>query len=304
MPWEEFTQQAPQSSVALDGVVLGGPRYDENKLHLNLDHHDGVVREATMATCMQALYAIKGGMMKRFLSGSKDGKVHIFMNDTDQDSTLAYLLLAHSEQFEGIASNPLVNRLLELTNRADITGGGFPMKINDQVVKQRNWLFQPYTGLRKSGKLAQANAEMLRDNLEAMERRFEKFLMGQSEEIDSDTRHEILYKSPFGWWLVDEIGGTDAREYLFSQGMDAFLSIVATRPDGARVITAGRRSRYVPYPVRELYGVYNEAEGLPADKGWNGSDIVGGSSRQFGSKLTNPRLIELTDTHLERKYGI
>ncbi|MDP3881351.1 MAG: hypothetical protein Q8Q31_00540 [Nanoarchaeota archaeon] len=299
--WDKFLAETPKASIALDGYVLGGPNWDERTLHVNFDHHDNVIREATMSTCMQVYYAIKGGFMKRFLAGSEDGKVHVFMNDTDQDSTLAYLLLNNHKLFEGTASNPAVNRMLELINRADITGGGFPMNIRAKVVRQRNWLFQPYTSLRKSGKLAVADAGMLRDNIGSMEERFAKFLMGEAGEVEPDLRHEILYQSPHGWWLVNEIGGTDAREYLFSTGMDAFIAIVATRPDGRRVSTVGRRTRYVDYPVPELYPVYNKLEGLTLETGWNGSDIVGGSSRSLGTALTNEQLISSTDSHLAQR---
>ncbi len=296
MSWEEFAAVAQRASVALDGIVRGGPRYDEKKLIANFDHHDGVVREATMSTCMQVYYAIKGGMMRRFAEDSE--KVHVWMNDTDQDSALAFMLLDHYKMFEGAASNPAVSRLLEITNRLDITAGGFPMNLNAKVVKQRNWLFAPYTELRKSGNLASASAEVLRDNLEAMNARFEQFLMGGAEEIGADTRHEILHKSSQGYWLVNEIGGTDAREFLFSKGMDAYISVVAKRPDGARVITVGRRSRYIPFPVNELFEVYNEAEGLSRENGWNGSDIVGGSPRRTGTRLTDNQIVELTDRYL------
>lgn len=65
MTWQEFLASTPERSIALDGVVRGGPAWDEKTLHANFDHHDGVVREATMSTAMQVLFAIKGGLMDR-----------------------------------------------------------------------------------------------------------------------------------------------------------------------------------------------------------------------------------------------
>ena len=64
MSWAEFLGEAPARSIALDGIVSGGPRWDEQQLKANFDHHEGVVREATMSTSMQVFFAIKGGLME------------------------------------------------------------------------------------------------------------------------------------------------------------------------------------------------------------------------------------------------
>jgi len=48
MTWTQFCETTPSHSIALDGMVSGGPKWDENTLHVNFDHHDGVLREATM----------------------------------------------------------------------------------------------------------------------------------------------------------------------------------------------------------------------------------------------------------------
>ncbi len=50
--FETFALWTPPMSVALDGVVPGGPAFDASSHHVNFDHHDGVVREATMSTAM------------------------------------------------------------------------------------------------------------------------------------------------------------------------------------------------------------------------------------------------------------
>ena len=131
--WEEFEKNAPPCSIALDGMVKGGPRLDTHARRVNFDHHDGVVREATMSTCKQMFFAIKGGLMKMF--GAEP--VHVFINDTDQDTSLAVWLLVKHALFEGSQSIPTINRLLELTDRLDITGGAFPMHscpINNPII--------------------------------------------------------------------------------------------------------------------------------------------------------------------------
>ncbi|HSI20817.1 MAG TPA: hypothetical protein VLA04_03930 [Verrucomicrobiae bacterium] len=294
MQWEEFCRNTPPRSIALDGAVLGGPNYDEATLHVNFDHHDNVVREATMSTAKQVYFAIKGGIMKAFGSGI----CSIYINDTDQDTAFAAWLLTNHKQFEGAASNPLINRLLDLDDKWDITGGAFPLDLSDRLVRQHNWVFEPYTNLRKSGRLATADADILRSNLSEVCSRLTQYQMGYGGEKELDTRHEILFDSPT-FKIVDEIGGSESRYHLFSNGMDAFISIVARRPDGRFVYTVGRRSRYIPFPVKELYAAFNEAEGMTGEKGWNGSDIIGGSHRELGSGLSWEQLRDIT---LLRKF--
>jgi hypothetical protein len=298
MSWDKFQTSFPYGSIALDGVVHGGPNFNPITRHLNFDHHDGVVREATMSTAMQVFFAIKGGLMKAQLANDQ-AKICVLINDTDQDTSLAVWLLKRYKDFEGTKSIPHINRLLALDDRWDITGGAFPMNLDDQLVRQHTWVFKPYTDLRKTGALAQATEEVLRDNLESVLFRLDQFMMGQADEVELDTRHTTLFDSP-QFKIVDEIGGNEARYFLFSQGMDAFISIVARRADDRLVCTVGRRSRYIPFPVPSLYRDFNEAEGLDSTTGWNGSDIIGGSSRQLGTGLTWQRLRDIALERLQK----
>lgn len=241
-----------------------------------------------MSTSRQTLFAIKGGLMRTFGGDT----CRIYINDTDQDTALAVWLLLNHKLFEKTGSIPVINRLLELDDRWDITGGAFPVNLSDQLVCQHNWIFEPYTDLRKSGQLATGNEAVLLSNLEAVLARITQYQMGQGGEKELDTRHTILFDDP-RFKIVDEIGGNEARYYLFSQGMDAFVSLIARRPDGRFVYTVGRRSRYIPFPVKKLYSVFNEAEGITGEKGWNGSDIIGGSPRETGSGLLWEKLRDL-----------
>lgn len=297
MEWGEFLEKSSPNSIALDGVVRSGPNFCGITNRVNFDHHDMVVREATMSTAMQVYFAIKGGMVGSFLQ-AKGSQISIWINDTDQDTSLAVWLLLNYKKFEGNQSIPHVSRLLALTDRWDITGGAFPMNLDEQLVRQHSWVFRPYSDLRTSGSLANAGEAILRSNLEAVLRRLDKFMMGEAEEVVLDTRYRLLYDSP-EFKIIDEIGGSEARYKLFSEGLNAFISIVARRDDGRLVCSVGRRSRYIPFPVRRLYGVFNEAERLEAPDDWNGSDIVGGSPRAIGTGLGWEQLRDLTISTLD-----
>lgn len=296
MTWTQFCETTPGCSIALDGIVSGGPRWDEDTFHVNFDHHDGVLREATMSTAMQVYFAIKAGLMKRW----ERHTVNVHINDPDQDTALACWLLLHHKQFSGAQSHPVISRLLTLNDRLDITAGAFPMSLDDKIVKQHAWVFAPYTDLRKSGELSSAGEAVIRNTLFATFDRLDKLWLGQAEEKELDTRHKILYTSPSqGFRIVDEIGGNEARYALFSQGVldNGYVSLVATRPDGRFVYSIGRPSPYTNFPVNKLYELLNDAEPTET-KGWGGSNVVGGSSRMTGSSLTWEQVADI----LEKKF--
>ena len=292
MTWVEFVETTPRHSIALDGIVSGGPSWDEKTLHVNFDHHDGCVREATMSTAMQVYFAIKGGLMDRF-----GGQASLHINDPDQDTAFACWLLKHYKLFTGVQSHPVINRLLALNDRWDITGGAFPMSLDDQLVRQHCWVFSPYTDLRKSGALASANEPVIRNCLDAVMKNLDRCLLGGVQEKDLDTRYEFLYVGE-RFKIVNEIGGNEARYTLFAQNLiDAYISLVARRADGRFVYTIGRRSRYVAFPVTELYAVLSAVDNAP----WNGSDIIGGSNREKGSGLPPEQIRDLVEGHLRQK---
>lgn len=294
MSWAEFCETAPPRSIALDGIVSDGPRWDEKGLRANFDHHSGVVREATMSTAMQVMFAIKGGLMQRF-----GGEATVWINDPDQDTALATWLLKNHHLFDGVQSHPPINRLLALNDRLDITGGAYPMRLDDDVLEIHNWIFEPYTELRISGALAIADAVVMRHCVEAVHARLQAALMGQAGRRAMRTDAKILYESPHGYAIIDETGGNEARYALFAKGLNAFVSRVSSR-DGRSVYSIGRRSRYIDFPLPEIYPLLTEAEIAGLTKvtivsPWGGSDIIGGSPRQGGSALTTTRIAEIID---------
>lgn len=300
--WEEFIKNVPVSSIALDGYVNDAPSYSESTKHVNFDHHHGVVREATMATAEQVYMAIKGGLFESF---QKNGQpfANVYINDCDQDTCLAIFILEHYKLFEGTGSIAQFNRLLNIDSKFDITGGAYPVNLRDELLERHAWVFEPYTNIRKSGELASASAEVMFNCVEAVMARIQKFILGESERILLDIRHEILFTSSNlnGFWLVEETGGNSARYHLFSKGMNAFISVVAKRSDGRYVYSIGRKSRYIPFPVQEFFVLLNEREGLTRQNGWGGSDIIGGSSRELGSSLKPKEVFELIENYLKIK---
>jgi hypothetical protein len=244
----------------------------------NFDHHSNCVREATMSPAQQVYFALKGGLCRAFQTYPEVG---VYINDVDQDTALAVWLLRNSHLFEGTASIPHINRLLSLNDRLDITGGAFPMNLDDSLLRQHNWVFALYTEFRKSGALASGSVAQLTTCLEATLARLDKFLLGQGGETPLGGPAILVAQHPT-YWVLDEVTGNDGRYRAFSQGMCAFLSRVAQRPDGTTVYTIGRKSQYIDFPLDRLYPALSAQD--HAD--WGGSTLIGGSHRQQGSRLS------------------
>ena len=292
MTWAEFCVVTPERSIALDGFVKDtGPAWDEAGLRVNFDHHSGCVREATMSTAMQIFFAIKGGLMERL-----GGEANVYINDPDQDTSLATWLLKHYSMFTGIQSHPVINRLLTLNDRLDITGGAFPMQLDDEVAEMHAWAFDPYTEIRVSGRLAEADESTMRSCVESVHARLDRILMGQGERRKLHKEHEIWHDSPYGYKIVNETGGNEARYWLYSQGMNSFVSRVATASYGSHVYSIGRRSKYIKFPVKALMSALNKHEDFPDV--WGGSDLIGGCGRAHRSKLSWQEIRDILDSVL------
>ena len=57
--FDEFRATHPAAAVAIDGYVDGPPRWDWEGPWGTLDHHDGVARLRTGASCEQAAAAVR-----------------------------------------------------------------------------------------------------------------------------------------------------------------------------------------------------------------------------------------------------
>jgi len=93
------------------------------------------------------------------------------------------------------------------------------------------------------------------------------------------------------WPLVHWVSSFCSRDWwvfsLFASGVSAFVSVLE-RPDGGWTYTIGRMSPFVAFPMEPAYAALNEAEGtMPGPQGWGGSNMIGGSPRGTGSRLSS-----------------
>jgi hypothetical protein len=288
MLWDEFTSKAPPFSIALDGYVQGGPRFDPRGPWMNANHHEECDRLATRATCAQVHLAIRQGLFACFRDTS--GPVaNIYVNDCDQDVCLSVWLLRH-HCTAGPTMNALLNRLVGLEDMLDTTAGAYPLPVDLAVLGDVAWIFAPYTDFRGNGGLRNRNAAAFENVVELVGARIDRYLLCEGKRLPLDVRYERIQSMPT-WSLVHETGA-QARTGMFADGIRAFIS-VRDRGNGTWDYVVGRMSLFIPFNVMAILDGINLAEGVTGADRAGGNDIIGGTARIRGCKLPPSEIVRI-----------
>lgn len=287
--WDYFIKNAPKYSVALDGYVHEGPRFDPVAVAVNFNHHEGVDRLATRATCAQVLMAIRQGMFSRFRN--LDGPyATVFANDCDEDVCTSWFLLNNHHMVEG-TMNPLINRLVAMEDALDSTAGAYPFPADLPALKEMAWVFEPYRQFRTSGALDKRDATAYKSIVTDVENRILQHVTGRGKAILSlDTRYELIGGGN-GWAMVKEIGPY-ARTAMFSDGIKAYVS-VRERPDGRYTYTIGKLSPFIPFDLLTITEALNREDDIIGEDKWGGGNNIMGSPRGRGSSIKPEKLSEI-----------
>lgn len=281
-PFTDF----PRLSIAVDGYCQGGPRYDQEKVILNINHHEGVDRVATRSSCLQAMILVKMGIFDSFRDEAGEETATLYCNDCDQDVALATYILLHPEDVD----RPKLRELVRVEDLMDMSGGLYPTRKRLHLMKELNWIMRPYTQARVSGKLHELDAAGMERIVKEMHRRIRLSLYNGAKEVDVDMSFEVLAEHS-GWTMVREIGEA-ARVGMAARKIKAFVSLIS-ESEGRFHYAIGRLSQFIPFPLFKLYEALNKAEGIgpAAPHRWGGSDTIGGSPREVGSIL-NPEQVQ------------
>lgn len=292
LSWDDFTESSPPYSIALDGYVRGGPRFDPKTPRANFNHHEDVDRLATRSTCAQVLMAIRQGLFGTFRT-EEGPSVHVWVNDCDEDVCTSWTLLRHHYLAEG-AINPLLNRLVSMEDALDCTAGAYPYPKDLPALQELAWVFQPYRQFRLNGGLDRKEAPAYREVITDVEHRILQHVTGKGRTLPLDTRYEKIGGGQ-GWTMVKEIGA-QARTGMLSDGIRVFVS-VRERSDGRYGYVIGKMAPFLPIDLEALTQALNAREEAPADL-WGGGDTIIGSPRNNGSKVTPSELGALLDKAL------
>ena len=283
--WREFYQKAPPRSIAIDGYVIGPPRFDPERAVLNANHHEGVDRFSTRCTCAQLAMQIRTGLFQVFPG---DEPVNIFFNDCDQDVCTSIWILRNGMITRNIV-NPILNRILFIEDMLDTTAGAYGFPPDMPGLQENNWIFAPYAMARQNGALSRRDPVEFIQVIDAVGARIDQTIAAKGERLPLDTRYNLITR--YKVWAMTEEVGLNARTGMFSDGIKAFVS-VQTRADGRMKYSIGRTGIWIPFDVPRILERLNEIEGDPVNM-WGGGDTIGGSPRATGSRLT-PNVVAQT----------
>jgi hypothetical protein len=280
MSWEKFCATSPPNSIALDGIVPSGPVFDPKGPRVNFNHHEMVDRMATRATCAQVLIAIRQGLFETINSPT-----YIYVNDPDQDVCLSIFLLEHSYVAVSDNINSLVDRLVEMEDFLDTTGGSYPFRGDVLSFAKVMWVFDPYTTFRANGGIERKIAEEYDSVITEVGARIMKFVAGLADVAVLDVDYTLIGGGK-DYEMVEEIG-PHARIGMFAKGIEAFVCVKKCKEKDVYYYSIGRASPYIPFDVPAILEALNKAENIqPEDTDrWGGGNTIGGSPRKKGSRL-------------------
>lgn len=286
LSWDDFVKTYPENSIALDGFVTGPTHFFKNEkgVWANFNHHEGVDRLSTRATCAQTLLAIRQGLIKSFL-----GDIHLYVNDCDQDVCLSIFLIKNYLLVENVL-NPLVNKLVHIEDMMDTCAGAYPFPIELLALREAAWVFQPYTVFRTNGGIERKNRNEFKTVIDDVENRILKYITGHSEKIEPESSYEIIGGGK-DWKMVIE-HGYEARTQMMKDGICAFVSVrTIDKSKSKYAYSIGKMSTFIPFDIPKILTWLNHCDQVTETDFWGGSDTIGGSPRVNGSSL-DPKGIE------------
>lgn len=291
--WAEFKRSKPRFSIALDGIVSAKTMRDPNGPYANFDHHKEVDRNATRSTSDQVHLEINMGLYDTFRENGIP-TANVYINDPDEDTCLAWWLLKNHDRVVDHAE-PGINRLVYCEDRLDTTGGGYPFG-ETNMRRKMAWTFEPYLIARFDGRVATMDSGEMTNVVEAVENRLTEHVNGSGGEIALEGHYERIGGGK-GWALTKETGPA-SRMAMYNEGVKAFVAQVADKGDGSYVYTIGRNSVWTPFRLDKIYRVLNDAESdiVNDDNKWGGSDTIGGSPRNTGSRLTPEQVQDIINS--------
>jgi hypothetical protein len=297
--WGDFMRAAPEYSIGVE-VIDDTPGHKGHYVHF--DHHEGVIREASMSAAMQAYIAVRQGrLMERWLK--KRQPVPVYVWNADQDVCLTAFVLEYHELLERNEGTPLLRWIVQYNNKIDVCGGLYPVNLDELVRNHFTWVFDPYRQQRMKGK-AIGDADLVKTTICQVCDRLVALLEGTAGTAIITAQPEILYASPYNFVIADEKGDPHSRLVLASQGYTNLISLVSKRLDGRYTYSVIRGSPYDEdiFQVPKLIAAFQSAEDLPNARIWGGSNLAAGSDSVLGSSLDWTQLKEIAEPIVREAY--
>jgi len=301
--WGAFISEHPPGSIALDGYVKGAPKFVQTPdgPFANVDHHEGVNRLATLSTAQQLLRYMRLGMVGSLTSSNGDYAPWVFVNDCDQDISLAMTLIQNAPDIARGRKRKYgvrLDNLVQMAGELDVSAGAYPYDPRRKLMKQIAWMFRPFTEFRDQGGVQRQNPDEYRNVIGECMGRIGLHLAGRGGQVKLDTRYAVIGGGS-RWTMIEELGA-EGRIGAFHKGVTAYVIHKGQRENGMHDYTIGRSSEVVPFDVTGAIALLNEVEQCPPETAWGCTDsgTVGGSPRLQGSQLTPKELQHILNTNL------
>ncbi len=290
-------RKSSNSRIYLDGVAQCGPFMDLEKHVYNFDHHEGVVRPFTLATCEQVLVMVMKGMDLR----GRDWK--IYANEPDLDTILSiWLLLNHvrmnqkaPDELQGLYTLVRLESLIDAHGLELIHMSGLPLKLLNKTRKIIDYLREEEIDLKRHAVWEESDflehTALVLQKIDRLIYRSDEFLDFQDlQELARveivNNRFAVAVASPQG---IYEIEPFLARLY----GENIAIVILQNESGG---YTLRRMDHFMPGDLKPIYSKLNFLDPAVRCRNeknqWGGSGDIGGSPRGVGTQLTPLEIAE------------
>ena len=277
--------------IYLDGVAQCEPFMDLEKHIYNFDHHEGVVRPFTVATCEQVLVMVIKGMDLR----GRDWKV--YANEPDLDTTLSiWLLLNHvrinqkeSSDLRGLYTLVRLESLIDSHGLEMIHLSGLPIGLLNKTRKIIDYLREEEIDLKRHGIWEESDflehTALVLQKIDRLIYRSDEFL--DFQDIQELARVEIV-NNRFAVAVASPQGIYELEPFMARLYGENLAIVILQNESGG--YTLRRLDHFMPGDLKPIYSKLNFLD--PAVKcregknQWGGSGDIGGSPRATGTRLT------------------
>ncbi|MDJ0875745.1 MAG: CPBP family intramembrane metalloprotease [Desulfobacterales bacterium] len=290
-------RKSPSCRIYLDGVAQCEPFMDLEKHVYNFDHHEGVVRPFTLATCEQVMVMVMKGMDLR----GRDWK--IYANDPDLDTVLAIWLLLNHVRINQKAPDDLkgLYTLVRLESLIDAHGlelihlSGLPIDLLNKTRKIIDYLREEEIDLKRHAIWEESDflehTALVLQKIDRLIYRSDEFL--DFQDLKELSRVEIV-NNRFAVAVASPQGIYEIEPFLIRLYGENIAIVILQNESGG--YTLRRMDHFMPGDLKPIYNKLNFLDPVVRCRNeknqWGGSGDIGGSPRGVGTQLTPREIAE------------
>ncbi len=290
-------RKSPNSRIYLDGVAQCEPFMDLEKHVYNFDHHEGVVRPFTLATCEQVLVMVMKGMDLR----GRDWK--IYANEPDLDTILSiWLLLNHvrlkqkaPDELKGLYTLVRLESLIDAHGLEMIHISGLPLDLLNKTRKIIDYLREEEIDLKRHAVWEESDflehTALVLQKIDRLVYRSDEFL--DFQDLQELARVEIV-NNRFAVAVASAQGIYEIEPFLARLYGENIAIVILQNESGG--YTLRRMDHFMPGDLKPIYSKLNFLDPVVRCRSeknqWGGSGDIGGSPRGVGTELTPLEIAE------------